>query len=426
MTEGLLVGVVLLLFLAVALGLSQIRLRRHVVTRLAAVVARLDERPGDVVAKGGNLESALGRLERTADRANTSLSDLRTISERLSAALHDLDDGVVVVDEHGSVVFRNEAADRFVGARHGEALAEEAMTELLAEALAGRQAVRDLHLFGPPRRSLAVRALPLSARDAGGAVAIIRDVSTVRNVDTVRRDFVANVSHELKTPIGALVALTEAIEGDDDAEVMRRLSRRVRHEADRLARIVDDLLDLSLIEAQEAPERSLVAVSSLVSEAVERVHATADAAGIRIEVHDIPGTAAVACDRRQVVSALTNLLDNAVKYSAIPGSEGDVVDVAVGVEGPDVVIRVRDQGIGIPERDRDRIFERFYRVDRARSRDSGGTGLGLAIVRHVAQAHGGSVSVESTEGEGSTFTLLLPAPPAGGGARGDHGQAVSA
>jgi two-component system sensor histidine kinase SenX3 len=181
----------------------------------------------------------------------------------------------------------------------------------------------------------------------------------------------------------------------------------VVREADRLGRIVDDLLDLSLIEAQEAPRREPVPVMLLVLEAVERVRATAEAAGIPLNCGETPSDVLVQCDRGQVVSAITNLLDNAVKYSEV----GRPVEIGAEAGDGRVTVSVRDQGIGIPSRDLERIFERFYRVDRARSRATGGTGLGLSIVRHVAQAHGGDVTVESREGEGSTFRLRLPAAP---------------
>jgi two-component system sensor histidine kinase SenX3 len=185
---------------------------------------------------------------------------------------------------------------------------------------------------------------------------------------------------------------------------MQQLADRVVREADRLGHIVDDLLDLSLIEAQENPTREPLPVPLLVGEAVDQVRPAADVAGVPLSILPPIPDVDLACDRRQVLSALVNLLENAVKYS----DPGAPVEVAVTLQGGRVHITVRDHGIGIPKRDLERIFERFYRVDRARSRQTGGTGLGLAIVRHVAQAHGGEVSVESVEGEGSMFVLHLP------------------
>jgi two-component system sensor histidine kinase SenX3 len=241
-----------------------------------------------------------------------------------------------------------------------------------------------------------------------GAVAFVRDVSELRRIESVRRDFVANVSHELKTPIGALSLLAETMAAGNDAPVNPQLADRVQREADRLGRIVDDLLDLSLIEAQERPTREPVPVHLVLHEAAERVRGAADAVGIPLSVAPVATDLDVTGDRSQLVSAVTNLLDNAVKYSEL----GEPVEVDAAVEDGNVCISVRDHGIGIPSRDLERIFERFYRVDRARSRATGGTGLGLSIVRHVAQAHGGDVTVESVEGEGSTFRLRVPLPSA--------------
>jgi two-component system sensor histidine kinase SenX3 len=243
-----------------------------------------------------------------------------------------------------------------------------------------------------------------SAERPLGVAAMVADVSEVHRIESVRRDFVANVSHELKTPIGALGLLAETIADTDDPAVVRQLADRVVREADRLSRIVDDLLDLSTVEAQESPAREPLPVRRLISEAVDFVQASATAARVPVRVTPDPPDIKIVCDERQMLSAVVNLLDNAIKYSSADAS----VEVGASVVDDRVAIIVRDHGIGIPTRDLERIFERFYRVDRARSRETGGNGLGLAIVRHVAQAHGGEVAVQSREGEGSTFTLYVP------------------
>jgi two-component system sensor histidine kinase SenX3 len=343
------------------------------------------------------------------ERAETSVARRAeaTTAERglLLEALRGFPDGVVVVDADGEVVARNAVAERFSGARHADALAEEVIGELLARARHGEPGERELQLFGPPREVLLVRALPLrQGTRIVGAAAFVHDLSEARRVESVRRDFVANVSHELKTPIGALALLSETMAAESDPGVMHHLAERVLGEADRLGRIIDDLLDLSLIEAQEAPTRDTVPLPGLLQEAAERVHAVADVAGIPLRLTPVPDDLIITCDRAQVVSAITNLLDNAIKYS----EEGEAIELSAECEGAFVSIVVRDHGVGIPSRDLERIFERFYRVDRARSRTTGGIGLGLSIVRHVAQAHGGDVMVESREGEGSTFRLRLP------------------
>ena len=327
--------------------------------------------------------------------------------ESLAGAVAAFEDGVVVVDAKGNEVMRNAAGERFHGARHADALVEDALRTLLAPALRGERAQRELQLFGPPRDVLLVRTAPLWRRNRViGAVAFVRDVSELRRVESVRRDFVANVSHELKTPIGALSLLAETMAVGEDSPVNSQLADRVQREANRLGRIVDDLLDLSLIEAQERPTREPVPVHVVLHEAAERVRGVADAVGIPLSVAPVATDLVVAGDRSQLVSAVANLLDNAVKYS----EPGEPVEVDATVGDGSICISVRDHGIGIPSRDLERIFERFYRVDRARSRATGGTGLGLSIVRHVAQAHGGDVTVESTEGEGSTFRLRVPLP----------------
>lgn len=345
-------------------------------------------------------------LERLAEETSRTAM-LARARDRLVDAFDALEDGVVVVDDRGDIVVRNRAATQFHDARHAGRVVEDAVDDLLRAAARGEPGQRELALFGPPKQVLFLRAEPLRAhgRIAGaGAVVWVRDVSESRRVDDTRRDFVANVSHELRTPIGALGLLAETIADESDPDVMRHFAERLVRESERLARIVDDLLDLSLIELSEAPARDVAAVRSLVRDAVDKVYGAAEASNIELRVAPIDETLAIACDRRQVVSAIYNLLDNAVKYS----DAGSTIDVTATCERQRVSVVVRDRGIGIPTRDLERIFERFFRVDRARSRATGGTGLGLSIVRHVAQSHGGEVTVESHEGEGSTFTLVFP------------------
>jgi two-component system sensor histidine kinase SenX3 len=248
-------------------------------------------------------------------------------------------------------------------------------------------------------------AWPLDGEDPSiGAVVLIDDVSERRRLEAVRRDFVANISHELKTPVGALSLLAETLLGEDDSEVVGRLAERILAEALRVGRTIDDLLELSRIEIDETPDHQVVPVEDVVAEAVQRIRPGADQHGITLAAQPVDRRVEVLGDRRQLVSALYNLLDNAVKYSD-PRSQ---VEISVESSESWVDISVCDHGIGIPPRDLDRIFERFYRVDRARSRDTGGTGLGLAIVRHVAVNHDGEVRVDSRQGEGSTFTFTLP------------------
>jgi two-component system sensor histidine kinase SenX3 len=317
-----------------------------------------------------------------------------------------VEEGVVVCDAAGQTVFRNGAAETHLAVTSDAVLAEQAISEALQLALQGEPSERTLELFSRSQRRLIIRASPLGGLDdPAGAVAIVQDASDRHRLEAIRRDFVANVSHELKTPVGALSLLAETLDGEDDPEVVERLARRVAAEAERLGRIIDDLLDLSRIEANESPRGELVPLPVIVGQAVELLRPVAASSDVRLEVDTPPGRLAVPGDRRDLVSAVSNLVDNAIKYS----ERGSLVQVRVTAEEEWVEIAVIDQGVGIPARDLERIFERFYRVDRARSRLTGGTGLGLSIVRHVAVNHSGSVRVESREGEGSTFTLRLPA-----------------
>jgi two-component system sensor histidine kinase SenX3 len=373
------------------------------------VSARRLERRVSALAEpnaGSSVPAPTERIDAMFAQLESDSENLRIERDRLAAALQAVNDGVMVVGRDGQVLVCNSAARRFTGARHSDAVAEGAISELLDQALLGHPAERELILFGPPRQTLQLRAFPLPQDGSpSGAVAFVRDVTEARRIENMRRDFVANVSHELRTPIGALAVLAETIAAGTETEVTGRLAERMVSESERLARIVEDLLDLSIVEAQERAGREPLPITALVGDAVDQVRWAAEAAGIAIDASNVPASLRVECDRRQVVSAIFNLLDNAVKYS----EPGQPVEVSAELRGDRAAIAVRDHGIGIPTRDLERVFERFYRVDRARSRQTGGTGLGLAIVRHVAQNHGGEVTVESHEGEGTTFTLFLPA-----------------
>ena len=383
--------------------------RRALRRRLSAITVRLGEGGADAEPvgpdTGGGAEGRLDRLEHAATQAVSRVSAAQVRVGRLEGALASVSLGVVVCDERGEIVYCNEQAAPFVGARHSDFLAERAVLELIRGVVNGEAQTRTLDLYGPPRRTLNVVAVPLDDgwRSIGGAV-VIEDVSERRRVDAMRRDFVANISHELKTPIGALGLLAETLLAEDDPDISRRLAERMQTEAFRVGRTIDDLLALSRIESEEAPLREPVPVHLVVAQAVERVRAAADQRGIVIDSTEAPQRVSVLGDRRQLVSALYNLLENAVKYSDANSN----IDVRARTDGRWVELSVGDHGIGIPGRDLERIFERFYRVDQGRGRDTGGTGLGLAIVRHVAANHRGEVRVESHEGEGSTFTLRLP------------------
>ncbi|MGD9701817.1 MAG: sensor histidine kinase [Acidimicrobiia bacterium] len=323
---------------------------------------------------------------------------------RLRVALDALPVGVVLADASGAIVFRNAVSEHIAGSRHADVLVEEAIDSLAAGAINGRARSQTLDLFGPPRRTLLLRADPIDGGE-GGVLLTVADETDRSRLDAVRTDFVANVSHELKTPVGAMTVLADAIADAGEPEVVERLAGRIVDEAERLSRTIDDLLELSRIELGGQAISEPVCVDLVIAEAVGRVRSLAARRGIVLGISDVPATLEILGDRRQVVSALGNLVENAVKYS----EAGGAVDIGATLVDGWIELSVVDHGIGIPARDLDRVFERFYRVDRARSRETGGTGLGLSIVRHVAANHGGDVRVSSIEGEGSTFVLRVPA-----------------
>lgn len=387
---------------------------------LATVVVALTVRLNSLKAA---IDTAIDRLavERSGRSRTTALvtgagaaadsnAAARAQLAGLRATLDTANLGVMIIGDQAGIMYANPPARRFLGARRGDAVAEVRIRELASRVLEeGRPAVQELDLYTPSRRIIRLAAVPLSGAPMTARVAVyIEDLTERRRVEAVRRDFVANVGHELKTPLGALAVLAEAMTDVEDPAVRSKLEQRMAAEARRMARLVDDILDLSMVEAARVSKMP-VSVAAVVSAAVAQNRLAADELGIGVVIEAVDPDLRVLGDQRQLVSAVANLVDNAVKYTAIdPGRRGQKVAVRVTAEDDKVVIEVEDGGIGIPAAHLDRIFERFYRVDRGRSRATGGTGLGLSIVRNVALNHGGRVTVASDEGFGSTFRLILP------------------
>jgi two-component system, OmpR family, sensor histidine kinase SenX3 len=331
--------------------------------------------------------------------------DRGPVRDELWDILEPLDEGVVVVDPALRPIVANAAARRLLGFRPGSLpprLPSDEVVELASRASAsGRQVEAAIEAWFPNRSTLRIRATPLTS----GVVLAIDDVTDRRAAQRVRREFVSDASHELKSPVAGIQTLAEALERalDDDPASASRFARRLVVESERLGRLVSDLLDLSRLEEQVSPSAASVGLSRIVVDELEAGRGEADSKLIRV-VRDVAPAPWVTGDDQQLRLMIRNLLDNAVRYSA----DGSRVDVALVAEGGDAVLTVSDQGIGIPLESQNRIFERFYRVDRARSRASGGTGLGLAIVKHVVDLHGGSVAVDSEIGTGSTFRVRIP------------------
>ncbi len=403
------------LVLGVVIGVLLFRRRGHraIAQRLNALASRLAIEPQ---AHDGKVESALSYLEEVTGAAHNAVAESNAESIRLRRSLDTLPLGLVLCDETGGVIFRNTQAEHLMASRYGDAIAAQAVTDVLAGGWTSGVAERTIDIYGPPRRTLTIRATVIDdGRRSLGVLAVIEDVSERRRLEDIRRDFIANVSHELKTPMGALGLLAETLQSERDPAVAQRLAERINSEAFRVNRIIEDLLDLSRIEGEGSPSREPISVSLIVADAIERIRTAAEQHEVKVNFDEPETSQVVFGDRRQLTSALHALLENAVVYSPQDGVVDITVtrvDATVSADGegfgPCVRIEIRDRGIGIPAKDLERIFERFYRVDPGRARETGGTGLGLSIVRHVAQNHGGTVLVESREGEGSTFTLELP------------------
>ncbi len=359
---------------------------------------------GDDGVPPRNVNAALDRFENVLHSDETDLDARRAYS-----AFHHMATGAVITDVDGVEVARNRAAAPYASGRHGDALVESVIKQRLEDALDGESTDEELRLHGPPERHLVVVGSPLVEQgELLGAVVLVDDVSEQKRLDAVRRDFVANVSHELRTPVGALSLLAETLEGETDPKVIANFLTRIQDESGRLSRLIDDLLDLSKIEEGLADPTEDVDVAAVIRETVGAVRAAAEHNDItlNLELAEVP---LIMGDPNQLISAITNLLSNAVKYSP----DGGEVTARLAGHGDEVAIAIADNGVGVPRKDLNRVFERFYRVDRGRHAETGGTGLGLSIVRNVAVNHGGRVEVVSEEGVGSTFSMILPINAAG-------------
>jgi two-component system sensor histidine kinase SenX3 len=337
-----------------------------------------------------------------AERAQTAEAErTRRTQEAILAGLRD---GVALFGGDGSVRYANPECAAILGAPLPDAfhLTPPSLRDLVTASRADGPTATEFSIVAPAR-VIRATATPLPAAD-GGVLLVLRDVTEARRTDAVRRDFVANASHELKTPAASVQALAETIAtaADDDPGAVRRFAEQLEEEAARLSRIISDLLDLSRLEGEPGP-REVVPLDRVVEQEAERLRPQAEAAGLRLDV-EATTPAAVAGSSRDLGLLVRNLVQNAIQYTR----PGGAVAVELASSDGQVVLVVRDTGIGIPARERERVFERFYRVDRGRSRETGGTGLGLSLVRHVTENHGGSVELETALGEGSTFRVRLP------------------
>jgi two-component system phosphate regulon sensor histidine kinase PhoR len=337
-------------------------------------------------------------------------------SDLLDATLNEMREGLLVIDSDMRVVASNRAArslfshvdDRINLRRLTELTRNPAIYDAFLDAVRGTErAGVKVETYGPTKRIFDLRVVPLrtDGRNATGAVGVFFDVTRLERLELVRQEFLSNVSHELRTPLTSIMALAETLEAGaiDDQEHNRRFLAIIQKNAARMHRLIDDILELSAIEAGNVKVKSeSVQLYALVEDVVGSLSAVA--AARRITLHNLVGLESnVFADPHRLVQMLTNLIENAIKFNR----EGGTVSIKYDSHGSDR-ISVEDTGEGIPAHHLDRLFERFYRVDRARSRELGGTGLGLAIVKHLAKAHGGEVTVESHFGEGTQFTIEIP------------------
>lgn len=337
--------------------------------------------------------------------------------ELLRATINEMREGLLVIDADMRVVASNRAAERLLS-NSGPSINSRRLTELtrnpaiydaFLDGMRGTErAGVKVETYGPDRRVFDLRVVPLRSASNNvveGAVGVFFDVTRLERLEIVRQEFLSNVSHELRTPLTSIVALSETLEvgAIDDRENNRRFLSIIQKNAARMHRLIDDILELSAIEAGNVKiQPEPVQLRSLVEDIAGSLTAVAGTRSVTVR-NLIPPDAEVFADPHRLMQMLTNLIDNAIKFNR----DGGTVSISFNREDHDRIL-VEDTGEGIPTHHLDRLFERFYRVDRARSRELGGTGLGLAIVKHLARSHGGEVSVQSKFGEGTQFTIELP------------------
>lgn len=405
---------------ALAVALLDFNSTSRRIRNLKEFVARMaagDFRPVNATPAGDALDELTRALNHTAARLDAGIGVLTDERNRSSAILGSMIEGVAVITGDERIVFSNRAFSRILGLEdvpeiEGRPLLEVArQSDLLAAikmALSGQEQVTSEIVVGTVRpRSFAVTAAPVRAASHRGAVLVLHEITDLRRLERVRQDFVANVSHEFRTPLTAIQGFAETLLAGaiDDPANRRRFVEIIREHSVRLARLTEDLLKLSRIEAGQLKlDFRPVSVTQLIESCVETAQLKAVPRQLALNVNLPERLPSARGDANTLQEVLQNLLDNALQYTPAGGK----IDVSASCSDGHVVVTVADTGIGIPQVEQERIFERFYRVDAARSREAGGTGLGLSIARHIMEAHGGRLWVESAVGEGSRFHFSIP------------------
>jgi len=417
-TTALITLAMMMLSVGIALWLS--RSLSAPVREMSEVANRLAD--GDYEARLRNLSSdehgQLGNtLNMLVERVRTTIDEIARDKSQLSAILSNMVEAVVAVDAQCRVLFTNVSLSRLFGSSPEEvcgrpfleAFRNNQLDDLIRSVLKNCvEQSSEVIIFAPDEHIFQAHAAPLiQDGKCTGALVVFHEITRIRELEQMRKDFVANVSHELRTPLASVAASAETLLSGalEDPEHRLEFVQAIQQDATRLTMLVDDLLNLSAIESGKQPPRlKPLSLMEIAKESIEAVKKVAARSNVKIEVESPAHLPLVKLDKEQIKQVFMNLLDNAIKFNKEKGT----VRVWAATDGRSVTISVQDTGIGIPSKDLPRIYERFYRVDKARSRELGGTGLGLSIVKHIIEAHGGSVGVESIEGQGSTFYFKLP------------------
>ena len=418
--RGRILGVTLLAFIPavfLAFWLAQrLSARLSQIMSFSRDLARGDFQTPVPAFAGGELGELSLTLQTTADRLRSMFEQLQEERSRFAAAVNGIGAGVLVMDRERRAIVCNPAMRRMfpnenlgVGDRPFTASHRDIAQLFDRVFMQGTSDSVDLSVSEPVKRTWKVSCAPIggAAGQVQAAVAVFYDITELEETERVRRDFVTNVSHELRTPLASIQGYAETLlDGAvDDPQHNRRFLQVIRQNAERLAQLSSDLMTLSQIEVRARDyDFAPVAVNGLLTQASDSIRALTGKKGVSVRVEELPVSTEVECDSDSLCQVLMNLLENAAKYTP----EGGAITLGARREDDEIEFYVRDTGVGIPSDHIPRLFERFYRVDKARSRELGGTGLGLAIVKHLVLAHDGSVRVESEIGKGSTFYVRIP------------------